>query len=188
MYTGRPDALVPWFTQKLGYWYEPTVHGMVPDWALDLVTLGFKKPAATASGAAGSGTDMIRSREELMHAADAFLDHLREQRAGLFSGAAACSDSIVVASSSIADKLSDAGPDVVHSGSANAGGGDQAVGATGAGRPDAHGAAPEQKPLPQQQLQSRAEVEPGLWERLVSGIVKYKALLWRELLITTRCV
>lgn len=43
MYTGPTDGLVRWFT-SLGYYYDPTEHGMASDWALDLVSLGFTKP------------------------------------------------------------------------------------------------------------------------------------------------
>eukprot|EP00878_Enallax_costatus_P008135 GHUV01008507.1.p1 GENE.GHUV01008507.1~~GHUV01008507.1.p1 ORF type:complete len:595 (+),score=137.00 GHUV01008507.1:227-2011(+) len=46
MYSGATDDLVPWF-ESLGFSYEPTVHGLVPDWALDLVSQGFSNsPAA----------------------------------------------------------------------------------------------------------------------------------------------
>ncbi|KAF6257910.1 hypothetical protein COO60DRAFT_1701618 [Scenedesmus sp. NREL 46B-D3] len=44
MYTGPTDELVPWFN-SLGYPYSPEVQGTIPDWALDLVSLGFDKVA-----------------------------------------------------------------------------------------------------------------------------------------------
>jgi hypothetical protein len=44
MYTGPTDELVPWFN-SLGYPYNPEVQGTTPDWALDLVSLGFDKAA-----------------------------------------------------------------------------------------------------------------------------------------------
>lgn len=63
MYTGPTGGLVPWFT-SLGYAYDPEIHGMASDWALDLVSLGFTKPqqeqsadaeAAPAAVAAAGG-------------------------------------------------------------------------------------------------------------------------------------
>jgi hypothetical protein len=44
MYTGPTNELVPWFN-SLGYPYNPEVQGTTPDWALDLVSLGFDKAA-----------------------------------------------------------------------------------------------------------------------------------------------
>lgn len=44
MYTGPTEELVPWFN-SLGYPYNPEVQGTTPDWALDLVSLGFDKAA-----------------------------------------------------------------------------------------------------------------------------------------------
>lgn len=44
MYTGPTERLVPWF-HSLGYTYDPEVQGTTPDWALDLVSLGFEKNA-----------------------------------------------------------------------------------------------------------------------------------------------
>lgn len=51
MYSGTTDDLVPWF-ESMGFSYEPTVHGLVPDWALDLVSLGLN-----SSGAAEATTN-----------------------------------------------------------------------------------------------------------------------------------
>jgi hypothetical protein len=64
MYTGPTEELVPWFT-SLGYAYDPELHGMASDWALDLVSLGFTKPqqeeqeqaAAAAASPAGDSFD-----------------------------------------------------------------------------------------------------------------------------------
>lgn len=43
MFHGARDDLVPWFGH-LGYNYDPTLHGVASDWALDLVAIGFHKP------------------------------------------------------------------------------------------------------------------------------------------------
>jgi hypothetical protein len=67
MYTGPTEQLVPWFT-SLGYAYDPELHGMASDWALDLVSLGFTKPqqegdesSAAAGAPAGEGSAAIGS-------------------------------------------------------------------------------------------------------------------------------
>ncbi len=44
MYSGPRAGAVPWFTEGLGYSYEPARHGVAPDWVLDLVNTTFKKP------------------------------------------------------------------------------------------------------------------------------------------------
>eukprot|EP00879_Flechtneria_rotunda_P017044 GHRR01017850.1.p1 GENE.GHRR01017850.1~~GHRR01017850.1.p1 ORF type:complete len:820 (+),score=223.92 GHRR01017850.1:95-2554(+) len=43
MFHGARDDLVPWFGH-LGYTYDPALHGVASDWALDLVAIGFHKP------------------------------------------------------------------------------------------------------------------------------------------------
>lgn len=44
MYHGTRDGVVEWFSGRLGYPYDPQLHGVVSDWALDLVAIGFYKP------------------------------------------------------------------------------------------------------------------------------------------------
>jgi hypothetical protein len=44
MYFGPRDGLMPWFSETLGYSYNPAMHGMVSDWVMDLVNIGFRKP------------------------------------------------------------------------------------------------------------------------------------------------
>eukprot|EP00878_Enallax_costatus_P010186 GHUV01010634.1.p1 GENE.GHUV01010634.1~~GHUV01010634.1.p1 ORF type:complete len:262 (-),score=56.14 GHUV01010634.1:53-838(-) len=75
MYSGATDDLVPWF-ESLGFSYEPTVHGLVPDWALDLVSQGFSNsPAAnpvsnghsaghSASNGHGRATAFVSQRRQ----------------------------------------------------------------------------------------------------------------------------
>ena len=43
LYHGRADSLVAWYGGRLGYSYDAARHGSAPDWALDLVSLGFSK-------------------------------------------------------------------------------------------------------------------------------------------------
>lgn len=44
LYAGSPSLMVGWLSGTLGYAYSPESHGSVPDWAMDLVNVGFKKP------------------------------------------------------------------------------------------------------------------------------------------------
>lgn len=44
MYFGPCEGLDTWFTEGLGYYYSPELHGNVSDWVLDMVAIGFKKP------------------------------------------------------------------------------------------------------------------------------------------------
>jgi hypothetical protein len=36
--------MVGWLSGTLGYAYNPERHGSAPDWAMDLVNVGFRKP------------------------------------------------------------------------------------------------------------------------------------------------
>jgi ABC-type multidrug transport system ATPase subunit len=67
MYTGARDGLVEWFG-SLGYPYDPTLHGVASDWALDLVAIGFHKPARYYG-------HTMRAREDVERAAGAFKAH-----------------------------------------------------------------------------------------------------------------
>lgn len=44
LYFGPRESLVPWFSEVLGYDYDPQLHGVASDWVMDLVNVGFKKP------------------------------------------------------------------------------------------------------------------------------------------------
>lgn len=44
VFTGVREHLQPWLSDGLGYEYRPGTHGLVCDWALDLVATGFDKP------------------------------------------------------------------------------------------------------------------------------------------------
>ena len=44
MFSGTVRDAVPWFTQKLGYDFDPAVSGIASDWLMDLVSVGFNKP------------------------------------------------------------------------------------------------------------------------------------------------
>lgn len=44
MYSGETNRVVSWFTTNMGYDYEPSIHGVVSDWVIDLVSIGFSKP------------------------------------------------------------------------------------------------------------------------------------------------
>jgi hypothetical protein len=49
MYAGPASGLLPWFEGGLGYGpWEADAHGAVADWAIDLVNVGFTKPAVSA--------------------------------------------------------------------------------------------------------------------------------------------
>jgi hypothetical protein len=70
MYTGPTEQLVPWFT-SLGYAYDPELHGMASDWALDLVSLGFTKPqqegdasSAAVDAPAVEGTAVLQAADQ----------------------------------------------------------------------------------------------------------------------------
>lgn len=43
VYHGPTAGLVPWLSDTLGYCYEPAIHGLMSDWALDLVVVDFNK-------------------------------------------------------------------------------------------------------------------------------------------------
>jgi hypothetical protein len=44
MFYGPREEMAPWFTEGCGYPYDPKMHGLVSDWGMDLVNIGFKKP------------------------------------------------------------------------------------------------------------------------------------------------
>ena len=67
MYAGMRDGLAEWFS-SLGYDYDPALHGVVSDWALDLVACGSHKPARFY------GPKTMVSRDEVVAASAAFVD------------------------------------------------------------------------------------------------------------------
>jgi ATP-binding cassette subfamily G (WHITE) protein 2 len=66
MYHGPRDGLVDWFG-GLGYEYDAALHGVVSDWALDLVACGSHKPARFY------GPKTITTREEVRAASARFV-------------------------------------------------------------------------------------------------------------------
>jgi hypothetical protein len=50
MYFGAREEMAPWFTEGCGYPYDPKMHGLVSDWGMDLVNIGFKKPEVRGAG------------------------------------------------------------------------------------------------------------------------------------------
>ena len=64
MYYGKTDGMVPWFG-RLGYHYDPALHGVASDWALDLVAVGFSKPARYYG-------ETMTTKEQLFAASEAF--------------------------------------------------------------------------------------------------------------------
>lgn len=68
MYSGPRAGAVPWFTEGLGYSYEPARHGVAADWVLDLVNTTFKKPRRVYGR-------MMTTKHQVDAAADAFLAH-----------------------------------------------------------------------------------------------------------------
>jgi ABC-type multidrug transport system ATPase subunit len=64
MYFGGTKGMVPWFG-RLGYHYDPALHGVSSDWALDLVAVGFSKPARYYG-------ETMTTKEQLLAASEAF--------------------------------------------------------------------------------------------------------------------
>ena len=81
MYHGPRDGLVEWFA-RLGYGYDPALHGVVSDWALDLVACGSHKPARFY------GPKTITTREQVAAASARFVEEWMAAR-GLDRAAAA---------------------------------------------------------------------------------------------------
>lgn len=44
MYFGNRVDMMSWFSHELGFPYQPALQGLVSDWAMDLINIGFKKP------------------------------------------------------------------------------------------------------------------------------------------------
>lgn len=46
LFYGTPERVLPWFSGTLGYPYKQEHDGAVSDWLMDLVSVGFQKPAS----------------------------------------------------------------------------------------------------------------------------------------------
>jgi ABC-type multidrug transport system ATPase subunit len=64
MYTGPTDDMIDWFGSQ-GYLYDPNLHGVPSDWALDLVAVGFNKPYEFYGRT-------MRTEQDLLEASQAF--------------------------------------------------------------------------------------------------------------------
>jgi len=64
MYTGKTDSMIDWFGSQ-GYQYDSNLHGVPSDWALDLVAVGFSKPAKYYG-------HTMRTEQDLLAASGAF--------------------------------------------------------------------------------------------------------------------
>jgi ATP-binding cassette subfamily G (WHITE) protein 2 len=74
MYAGACDGLVEWF-KSVGFQYEPSLHGIVSDWVLDLVACSKHKPAHLL------GAPTISSRREVRALSVHFVEHWLGRRA-----------------------------------------------------------------------------------------------------------
>ena len=53
LYFGAPERVLGWFSDTLGYPYDYSRDGAVSDWLMDLVSVGFQKPASFRDRRAG---------------------------------------------------------------------------------------------------------------------------------------
>ncbi|EIE27766.1 hypothetical protein COCSUDRAFT_45983 [Coccomyxa subellipsoidea C-169] len=74
LYFGSPKRALDWFSDALGYSYSYQRDGAVSDWLMDLVSVGFQKPASYHSRSMCSVGDVQR-------AAVAFAKERKEERA-----------------------------------------------------------------------------------------------------------
>jgi hypothetical protein len=72
MYHGPCDEMTEWFG-SLGYSHNPLEHGVASDWALDLVAVGFAKPAKYYG-------HTMRTRDDLAASSKAFMEHYMRVR------------------------------------------------------------------------------------------------------------
>lgn len=63
MYSGEREGLVPWFSDSLGWPYDPAMHGLASDWVMDLVNVGFTKPEVRGGGQGKGGRGRGRGVE-----------------------------------------------------------------------------------------------------------------------------
>ncbi len=59
MYSGPPYGLLPWFRDSLAYGYVPYLHGLVPDWVIDMVALAPPEGAMSTHGGAGQQQPVV---------------------------------------------------------------------------------------------------------------------------------
>jgi hypothetical protein len=45
LYFGPCSGVVPWFSGRLGYAWQPSRHGNPADWAMDLINVAFEQKA-----------------------------------------------------------------------------------------------------------------------------------------------
>eukprot|EP00803_Ostreobium_quekettii_P007966 evm.model.scf_884EXC.7 EVM.evm.TU.scf_884EXC.7 scf_884EXC:39023-46896(-) len=64
MYWGPTSDVVNWFSGKLGYKYDAGIHGVVSDWAMDLVSIGFSKPQAHYGRSMRTEADVLQASSE----------------------------------------------------------------------------------------------------------------------------
>lgn len=67
MYWGPTAEILPWFSDTLGYEYNSVVHGVVSDWVMDLVSIGFSKPEEHYG-------KTMRTEEDVVNAAKRFME------------------------------------------------------------------------------------------------------------------
>eukprot|EP00775_Hariotina_reticulata_P006450 gene6450-6679_t len=73
VYHGPAADMLPWLSGGLGYPYDAAYHGLVSDWALDLVVVEFSKPHALLCST-------ITTLRQLQAAADTFKHHYHQQQ------------------------------------------------------------------------------------------------------------
>eukprot|EP00878_Enallax_costatus_P023397 GHUV01024885.1.p2 GENE.GHUV01024885.1~~GHUV01024885.1.p2 ORF type:complete len:343 (+),score=103.52 GHUV01024885.1:2470-3498(+) len=197
LHTGMTDDLAPWL-QSLGFSYDPETQGIVPDWALDLVSLGFSSVGACSSiGSCAKGSSSIQQQQKppgligaikradplssssgrigisLPAAADAFLCHLRAQQPELFRASPVIKSAVTAVGGSKGSSFSSYWQAPAAGGAATA----AAVGELQCAGED------EIQPVPDQIQPVTTTCSRACAAR---GFQKYKALLWREALLTTR--
>lgn len=72
MYSGLVKEVVPWFSRQLGFTFDPSVNGVISDWVIDLVSIGFPKPREFYG-------ETIHTEEELIKASEAFLVKYKQE-------------------------------------------------------------------------------------------------------------
>ena len=63
LYFGPPEQATDWFSDCLGYSFWPGQHGSVADWLMDLVSVGFLKPAELGGATMKSRADVVQASE-----------------------------------------------------------------------------------------------------------------------------
>ncbi|KAI8475784.1 MAG: hypothetical protein J3K34DRAFT_517194 [Monoraphidium minutum] len=175
LYHGPRAGMGPWFEGALGLGpWNPAEHGIVSDWAMDLVSVEFTKPKEHGR--------TIDSLQELRDASAAFAKQYRETRA---AGAAEAPPP------DAAPARKARGSDAAGGAGARSGGGAAAAPADG-GDDDA-GAAAEGRVSVKVSGSGSAVSEGGAEDAALAGagqratwMMQFRMLLWRELLSTMR--